>query len=109
MIRDGADTTTGGEVLSLADTTVDIMVITTHGDGVITVTMAILAMDGEVTATLTDGEATTVRITIRPTITTDTIPDIITTAETMLTMLAEGAYIDLTVNLAAMPCAEDPT
>lgn len=112
MTEDMADMATVGEVHSLADTTVDIMIITAHGDGAIAATTAIPAGgDGEVMATPMDGEAITARITtIRPIITTDTIPVIIiTTAETMLTMPAEGAYIDLTVNLAAMPYVEGPT
>src|SRR5690554_2773106 len=105
MTMDGADTTTVGQVRFMADTMV---AITTHGAGAIMATTVTPATgstgDGEVTAMLTDGEATIIRTTTRPTITTLITDIIITTAEAMRTMPAEGAYSDPTVNLAAMRC-----
>ena len=114
MTMDGADIITAGKVRFMADTTVDIIAITTHGDGGIMATTVNPATDGpigdgEVTAMPTDGEATTVHITTRPTITTDITDIIITTAEAMRTMLAEGAHSDPTTNLAAMCYEAGPT
>lgn len=114
MTMDGADITTVGQARFMADTTVGIMVITTHGVGGIMATTATLATDGpigdgEVTAMHTDGEATTIRTATRPTIITDITDIIITTVEAMRTMLAEGAHSDPPTNLAAMRCGAGPT
>jgi len=107
----GAVTITVGGVRSTVDTMAGIMVTTILGDGVITATMVIPAMDGptgdgEVMDMLTDGAVITDPFTIRLTITTRIMDTLIITIETMPITPEEGGYTVPLASWAAMHCEE---